>query len=73
MVQCAADVVVLSFLNEAVHEGALTLVPADRVIVPWGAVAADTLTAITVRPTTLVPGVGARNTTLVRSVGMLSE
>ena len=69
MVQCAHDVVALTLLSVAVHEGALILVPADKVIAPRGALDADTLTAITVRPTKVAPAAGVRNTTFVESVG----
>ena len=52
MVQCARDLVKLTFLSVAVHEGAFEFLPADNVIIPVGASAADTPTDTTVRPTT---------------------
>jgi hypothetical protein len=68
-VQCAKDLVKLTFLSVAVHEGAFEFLPADNVIIPDGASAADTLTDTTVRPTTVARFAGVAKVIFVLSVG----
>jgi stringent starvation protein B len=72
MMQCAKDLVELTFLSAAVHEGAFECLPADNVIIPVGANAADTLTDTTVRPTTFARFAGVAKAIFVLSVGTVT-